>query len=109
MKIGNKCIFIFKNCFHSFFTKNISDGIVKMAVSRIFLCYPLPLSFRHTTGGLVLRRYTHKTSGFKTSSFKTSEFKKHPCIFCPCSWWKSAGSVAAMFAGKAMAVFYLQF
>jgi hypothetical protein len=69
-----------------------------------------------------------KTSGFKTSGFKTSETsglqnvsftkrqvykmsglqnvrsskrpvaKKHPYIFC-CGWWKSAGSVAAMFAG----------
>jgi hypothetical protein len=33
--------------------------------------------------------------------------KKHPYIFCTCGWWKSAGSVAAMFAGKVMAVFYL--
>jgi len=86
-----------------------------------------------------LRRYTHKTSGFKTSGFKTSGFKtsetsglqnvrftkcqvyktsglqnvrlqkKHPYIFCPCGWWKSAGSVAAMFAGKVMAVFYSLF
>jgi hypothetical protein len=76
-----------------------------------------------------------KTSGFKTFSFKTSETsglqnvrltkrqfyknvrftkarsskrpvaKKHPYIFCTCGWWKSAGSVAAMFAGKGMAVF----
>ncbi len=68
--------------------------------------------------------YTHKTSGFKTSGFKTSETsglqnvrftkrqvvktsglqnvqlqEKHPYIFCTCGWWKSAGSVAAMFAG----------
>ena len=80
--------------------------------------------------------YTHKTSGFKTSGFKTSEtsglqnvsftkrqvykmsglqnFKssklpvanKHPYIFGTCGWWKSAGSVAAMFAGK---VFYYLF
>jgi hypothetical protein len=71
-----------------------------------------------------------KTSGFKTSGFKTSETsglqnvsftkrqlykmsglqnvrsskrpvaKKHPYIFCTCGWWKSAGSVAAMFAGR---------
>ncbi len=83
--------------------------------------------------------YTHKTSGFKTSGFKTSETsglqnvrftkrqaykmsglqsvtsskrpvaKKHPYIFCTCGWWKSAGSVAAMFAGKVMAVFYSLF
>jgi hypothetical protein len=29
--------------------------------------------------------------------------KKHPYIFCTCSWWNSAGSVAAMLAGKVMA------
>jgi hypothetical protein len=81
-------------------------------------------------------QFTHKTSGFKTSGFKTSETsglqnvrftrrqvyktsgrqsvrsskrlvaKKHPYIFCTCGWWKSAGPVAAMFAGKVMAVFY---
>ncbi len=80
-----------------------------------------------------------KTSGFKTSGFKTSETsglqnirftksqvykmsglqnvrfskhpveKKHPFISCTCGWWKSAGSVAAMFAGKVMAVFYSLF
>ena len=74
--------------------------------------------------------YTHKTSGFKTSGFKTSGFKtsetsglqnvwltkclvyktlgrqkKHPDIFCTRGRWKSAGSVAAIFAGKVMAVF----
>jgi hypothetical protein len=78
-------------------------------------------------------------SGFKTSGFKTSETsglqnvrftkrqvykmsglqnvrsskrlvkKKHPYIFCTYGWWKSAGSVAAMFAGKVMAVFYSLF
>jgi hypothetical protein len=83
--------------------------------------------------------YTHKTSGFKTSGFKKAGFKtsetsalknvrvykmsglqnvrsskrpvakKHPYIFCTCGWWKSAGSVAAMFAGKVMAVFYSLF
>jgi hypothetical protein len=81
---------------------------------------------------------SHKTSGFKTSSYKTSGFKtsnvrytkgqvykmsglqnvrfskrpvakKHPYIFCTCGWWKSAGSVAAMFTGKVMAVFYSLF
>ncbi len=85
------------------------------------------------------KRYTHKTSGFKTSGFKMSETpglqnvrftkrqvykmsglqkvrsskrpvaRKHPNIFCTCSWWKSAGSVATMFAGKVMAVFYSLF
>jgi hypothetical protein len=75
-------------------------------------------------------RYNPKTSGFKTSGFKTSGFKtsgfktsgrqnvrtskrpvakKHPYIFCTCGWWKSAGFVAAMFAGKVKAVFYTQF
>ncbi len=83
--------------------------------------------------------YTHKTSGFKTSGFKTSEtsglqnirftkrqvykmsveqnvrfskrpvVKKHPYIFSNCGWWKSAGSVAAMFTGTEMAVFYSLF
>jgi hypothetical protein len=28
--------------------------------------------------------------------------KKHPYIFCTCGWWKSAGFVAPMFAGKVM-------
>jgi hypothetical protein len=65
-----------------------------------------------------------KTSGYKQSGFKQSETsglqnvsftkrpvvktsglqnlrlqKKHPYICCTCGWWKSAGSVAAMFAG----------
>jgi hypothetical protein len=35
--------------------------------------------------------------------------KKHPYIFCTCVWWKSAGSVAAVFTGKGMAVFYSLF
>jgi hypothetical protein len=80
-----------------------------------------------------------KTSGFKTSGFKTSETsglqnirftkcqvykmsglqnvrsskrpvaKKHPCVFCTCGWLTSAGSVAAMFAGKVIPVFYSLF
>ncbi len=88
--------------------------------------------YTHKTSGF-------KTSGFKTSGFKTYETsglqnvrftkrqvykmsglqnvrssqrpvaKKHPYIFCTCGWWKSAGSVAAMFAGKVMAVFYSLF
>ncbi len=41
-------------------------------------------------------------------SSKRSFAKKHPYILCTCGWWKSAGSVAAMFAGKVMAVFYSQ-
>jgi hypothetical protein len=88
--------------------------------------------YTHITSGF-------KTSGFKTPGFKTSETsglqnvrftkrqvykmsglqnvrsskrlvaKKHPCTFCTCDWWKSAGSDAAMFAGKVMAVFYSLF
>jgi len=42
-------------------------------------------------------------------SSKRPVAKKHPYIFCTCGWWKSAGSVAAMFAGKMMAVFYSLF
>jgi hypothetical protein len=76
--------------------------------------------------------YTHKTSGFKTSGLKTSGSKtsetsglqnvrfqnvrsskrpvakKHPYILY-FGWWKTAGSVAAMFAGKVMAMFYSLF
>jgi hypothetical protein len=40
----------------------------------------------------------------KVRSSKHPVAKKHPYIFCNCGWWKSAGSVAAMFAGKVMAV-----
>ncbi|MFO0004619.1 MAG: hypothetical protein ACK559_26170, partial [bacterium] len=61
-----------------------------------------------------------KTSGLQMSGlqnvrftkrqvFKTSVAKKHPSRLCTCGWWKSAGSVAAMFAGKVMAVFYSLF
>jgi hypothetical protein len=39
-------------------------------------------------------------------SSKRPVAKKHPYIFWTCGWWKSAGSVAAMFAGKGMAMFY---
>jgi len=39
-------------------------------------------------------------------SSKRPVAKKHPYIFSTCGWWKSAGSVAAMFAGKVMAVFF---
>jgi len=41
-------------------------------------------------------------------SSKRPVAKKHPYILT-CGWWKSAGSVAAMFAGKLMAVFYSLF
>jgi hypothetical protein len=68
-----------------------------------------------------LKRQVYKTSGLQNIRFtkwqvyKTSGLqkvrlqKKHPYIFCACGWWKSAGSVAAMFAGKVMAVFYSLF
>jgi hypothetical protein len=61
------------------------------------------------------KRHVYKTSGLqnvrftKRHVFKTSGCKKHPYIFCTCGWWKSVGSVAAMFAGKVMAVFYSLF
>jgi hypothetical protein len=42
-------------------------------------------------------------------SSKRPVAKKHPFIFCTCGWWKSAGSVAAMSAGKVMDVFYYLF
>jgi hypothetical protein len=45
----------------------------------------------------------------KVRSSKRPVAKKHPYIFCTCGCWKSAGSVAAMFAGKVMAVFYSLF
>ncbi len=73
----------------------------------------------YKTSGLQNVRFTkrqvYKTSGLqnvrftKSQVFKTSGCKKHPCIFCTCSWWKSAGSVATIFAGKVMAVFYSLF
>jgi hypothetical protein len=56
----------------------------------------------------------YKTSGLqnvtKRQVFKTSGCKKTSIyIFFTCGWWKSAGSVAAMFAGKVMAVIYSLF
>jgi hypothetical protein len=65
-----------------------------------------------------LKRQVYKTSGLQNVRFtkcqviKTSGLqnvrsqKKQPYIFCTCGWWKSAGCVAAMFAGTVMAVFY---
>jgi hypothetical protein len=61
------------------------------------------------------KRQVYKMSGLqnvrftKRQVFKTSGCKKHPFIFCTCGWWKSAGSAAAMLAGKVMAVFYYLF
>jgi hypothetical protein len=105
---------------------------VNFIATGYFLEQGLFLRYTHKTSGF-------KTSGFKTSGFKTSETsglqnvsltkrqvskmsglqnvrsskcliaKKHPYIFCTCGWWKSAGYVAAMFAGKVMAVFYSLF
>jgi hypothetical protein len=40
------------------------------------------------------------------SGLQNVRSSKRPYMFCTCGWWKSAGSVAAMFAGKVMAVFY---
>jgi hypothetical protein len=68
-----------------------------------------------------LKRQVYKTSGLqnvwftKCQVYKTSGLqnvrlqKKHPYIFFTFGWWKSPGSVAAMFAGKVMAVFYSLF
>ncbi len=97
------------------------------------------LFFRYTHKTSGFKTSGFKTSGFKTSGFKTSETsgllnvsftkrqvykmsglqnvrsskrpvaKKHPYILCTCGCWKSAGSVAAMFAGKVMDVFYSLF
>ncbi len=67
-----------------------------------------------------LKRQVYKTSALqnvrlqnvkssKRQVFKTSGCKKNIHIFLTCGWRKSAGSVAAMFAGKMMAVFYSLF
>ncbi len=57
-----------------------------------------------------LKRQVYKMSGLQNvRSSKRWIAKKHPYIFCTWGWWKSAGSVAAMFAGKVMAMFYSQF
>jgi hypothetical protein len=65
----------------------------------------------YKTSGLQNVRFTkrqvYKMSGLQNvRSSKRPVAKKHPFIFCTCGWWKSAGSVAATFAGKVMAVFY---
>jgi hypothetical protein len=69
-----------------------------------------------------LKRQGYKTSGLQNVRFTKRQVykmsglqnvrlqKKHPyTVYCTCGWWKSAGSVAAMFAGKVMAVFYSLF
>jgi hypothetical protein len=63
----------------------------------------------YKTSGLQNVRFT-KRQVYKTSGLQNIRLqKKHPFIFCTCVWWKSAGSVAAMLAGKVMAVFYSLF
>jgi hypothetical protein len=58
----------------------------------------------------VSKRQVYKMSGLQNVRFsKRPVAKKHPYIFCTCGWWKSAGSVAAIFAGTVMAVFYSLF
>ncbi len=68
-----------------------------------------------------LKRQVYKTSGLQNVRFtkrqvvKTSGLqnvrlqKKHPYIFCTCGWWKSAGFVAAMFAGCVLNCKYVYF
>ena len=68
-----------------------------------------------------LKRQVYKTSAlqnvrftkcqvYKTSGLQNVRLQKTSIyIFCTCGWWKSTGSVAAMFAGKVMAVFYSLF
>ena len=67
------------------------------------------------TSGLQNVRFT-KRQDYKMSGLQNARSSKRPVekntsmyIFCTCGWWKSAGSVAAMFAGKVMAVFYSLF
>jgi hypothetical protein len=68
----------------------------------------------YKTSGLQNIRFTkrqvYKMSGLQNvRSSKRRIAKKQPYIFCTRGWWKSAGSVAAMFAGKVMAVSYTLF
>jgi hypothetical protein len=70
-----------------------------------------PVSKRLKRLGLQNVRFTkgqvYKMSGLQNvRSSKHPVAKKNPYIFCTCGWWKSAGSVAVMFAGKVMVVFY---
>ncbi len=72
-----------------------------------------PVSKRQTSGLQNVRftkRQVYKTSGRQNvRSSKRPVAKKHPYIFCTFGWWKSAGYLAAMFAGKVMAMFYSLF
>ncbi len=71
--------------------------------------------FQNVWNVRLTKRQVYKTSGLQNVRFtkpralKRPVAKKHPYIFCTFGWWKSAGSVAAMFAGKVMAVFYSLF
>ena len=56
------------------------------------------------TSGLQNVSFT-KRQVYKMSGRQTVRSSKRPVG----GWWKSAGSVAAMFAGKVMAVFYSLF
>jgi hypothetical protein len=57
-----------------------------------------------------LKRQVYKMSCLQNvRSSKHPVAKKHPYIFCICGWWKSAGFVAAILAGKVMAVLYSLF
>ncbi len=63
----------------------------------------------YKTSGLQNVRFT-KCQVYKTSGLQNVRLQNNiHNIFCTCGWWKSAGSVAAMFAGKVMAVFYSLF
>jgi hypothetical protein len=57
------------------------------------------------------KHQVYKMSGLQNvrSSKRPVAKNIHVHIFCTCGWWNSAGSVAAMFAGKGMAVFYYLF
>jgi hypothetical protein len=60
--------------------------------------------------GTPTKRQVYKMSGLQNvRSSKRPVAKKHPFIFFTCGWWKSAGSVAAMLAGKVIALFYSLF
>jgi hypothetical protein len=67
----------------------------------------------YKTSGLQNVRFT-KRQVYKMSGLQNLRSSKRPVaknlhIFFTCGWWKSAGSVAAMFAGKVMAVIYSLF
>jgi hypothetical protein len=85
------------------------------------LSSPLPFSSPPSPPSSPTHRYIVKIyrnlKGTKYSSqvhkkrqvFKTSGGKKHPCMFCTCGWWKSAGSVTAMFACLCFIVYFREF